>query len=230
MVIWESLSCDFWRTSTSGDFFTAQIPKKRIPPCTPLIPTPTPSNTYTHTHPCLSVLGLQRPSVPARHIHPGCIPFYHSWFSFKAQWNDPWAFHIETWTQNPFWILCCHLTWSHHLVGPHKAHSRYSKIRVPTVLLHHINRKGLEPCLYSRNIRQPQRIAVILSVVLVIVSLWKEKRYFCVFLMYFNYTLSLINFTSDLSSLSEWIPWTLIYCQQQTHAVLVCFFTKFTLN
>ena len=93
---------------------------------------PTPINKHTHIY--LPILGFQR-SAPTRNIHSRSISFHHSWFSFKAQWNDPQAFHIETMMQYSFWILHCHLRWSHpsitwwdfmkHKVDTHRSSCAY---------------------------------------------------------------------------------------------------------
>lgn len=156
-------------------------------------------NKHTHTHSCLPVLGLQRPSAPTKDVHPEGISLRYGCVSFRAQWDNPQAFHTKTLIQNPFGFSTA--IWP-GLAPPSPGGTSWNAWQtlwnpltpVPLVLFQHINKKVLEPCFYSRDVRQFQRIAVVLPMGLVTVSLWKERIYFCIFLIYFCCTSSLINF------------------------------------
>lgn len=155
---------------------------------TPLIPrggshtSPTPPHQQTLTYSPLSSSPRFADTFCSHKRHsPWKYPFSPSQILLQdpVEWSP--AFHIETLTQNPLWNLCCHLTWSHPSITwwdlmKSMADTHESPCAVPTVLLHHIHRGVLEPCLSSSDSQKPGRIAVILSMELVIVPVWEDER------------------------------------------------------
>lgn len=115
---------------------------------------------------------------------PWSIPFCHGWSFFRAQWNDPQVFHIESLTQNPFWILRCHLTWSYPPSPDGTSWNAWQTVKPPLPCTHSALPTTLTERLWNpvstQGVSEKCRYPVCGACVW---GLWEGRRQFCIFLI-----------------------------------------------